>query len=72
MVKVVASVGLSMILATAAAAATTPAKPASDPSQRQYCIQIEPGTGSRVARTECRTKSEWKRLGVDVDDLLQK
>jgi hypothetical protein len=69
MVKLVAIVGLSMILATAAAAS---AKPSGGTSEPQYCIQFEAGTGSRVARTECRTKSEWKKLGVDVDDLLQK
>lgn len=27
-------------------------------------------TGSRVVKTECKTKSEWARDGVDVNDLM--
>jgi hypothetical protein len=40
--------------------------------EKSYCFQIEPLTGSRIMRTECRTKSEWARLGVDVDQELTK
>lgn len=41
----------------------TPAKT----SEVKYCLTIEAGTGSRLARSECRTKSQWARLGVNVD-----
>jgi hypothetical protein len=72
--KVLASVALSFILASAATAA-----PAGKQDSRQsgnaagqtYCIQTE-ATGSRHAKVECRTKEEWSRLGVDVDELLKK
>ena len=40
--------------------------------EKKYCIQFEPDTGSRVSPTECRTKKEWSRLGVQVDDLIKK
>ena len=27
-------------------------------------------TGSRVVKTECKTKAQWARDGVDVNDLM--
>lgn len=27
-------------------------------------------TGSRVVKTECKTKSQWAKEGVDVNDLM--
>ena len=68
-------VASSMTLAFASAAtAVAPAKDAQVKAQKQvqeptYCIATEPFTGSRVAKTECKTKEEWARDGVDVDKL---
>ena len=39
------------------------------PQEQKYCIEFKDDTGSHVNRRECRTKKEWKRLGIDVDDL---
>ena len=39
------------------------------PKEQVYCLEFKDDTGSHVSRRECRTKKEWKRLGVDVDDL---
>ena len=39
---------------------------------RKYCFKFNSDTGSRISRQECRTKKEWQRLGVDVDELLKK
>ena len=64
---------LSLALGTAsAAAADSTAKKAVARDQTKYCIQVEPSTGSRISTTECRTKTEWASLGVDVDELLAK
>jgi len=42
------------------------------PPERTYCLQYTQDTGSRINRTECRTKKDWERLGVDVDELIDK
>ena len=74
MAKLLATVGLSVILASGATAATTSKAPPTPPkSQEQtYCFQTEPATGSHISTQECHTKAEWKDLGIDVDELLKK
>ena len=37
--------------------------------QTKYCLAYEKTTGSRIERTECRTKAEWAEEGIDLDDL---
>lgn len=64
---------LSLALGTAsAAAADSTAKKTVARDQTKYCIQVEPTTGSRISTTECRTKAEWERVGVNLDELLAK
>jgi len=64
---------LGTILAAAPATAADPqgnsmdAKPAA--KEKTYCLQYALDTGSRINRVECKTKKDWQRLGVDVDDL---
>jgi len=71
MSKLVTTVVLSVILAsTTVANATDKTKSASKPADtKQYCLTFAGDTGSHLTRTECRTKKEWRQLGVDVDDL---
>jgi hypothetical protein len=71
MAKLVTAIGLSLILATTAASAAPSVKPDSKKqgSEQKYCLTYESETGSRLARMECRTKREWRLLGVDVDQL---
>ena len=61
--------------ATDATAASSPAalqKKAKKPaSEQKYCLQIEASTGTRVNRKECKTKSQWAREGVNVDELIR-
>ena len=38
--------------------------------QKKYCISYENIVGSRVTKTECKTKTEWAKEDVDVDQLL--
>ena len=70
MSKLMVSIGLGLVLvstaANAAPTATQAEKAAGDATQ--YGINFADDTGSHLTRTECRTKKEWKRLGVDVDN----
>lgn len=62
------------IAALAASSASAQSRPASasKPKETKFCIQYEKLTGSRIAETECKTKAQWKKEGVDVDDLRSK
>lgn len=76
---VMTMIGLgAMLTAVPAAAADSPASPASAKStkaaagkQATYCIQYEPDTGSRIAATECKSKAQWEKEGVNVDQLTK-
>jgi len=37
----------------------------------KYCVDQSPDetTGTRIYTHECRTKSEWAKRGVDIDEL---
>jgi hypothetical protein len=74
MSKVLATAVLSVILASSAADAATATKSTANPpvDTKQYCLTFADETGSHITRTECRTKKEWKQLGVDVDELSAK
>lgn len=66
-------VALSLILAVPASVAGAAAPPKSKAQdQQKYCFQYEQDTGSRINRVECKTKSEWAKLGVYVDDVAKK
>lgn len=66
---------LSIVVAsTAGVAASTPAEPskgqraeAEKNDATKYCLSYERMTGSRVESTLCKTKREWAREGVNVD-----
>ena len=47
------------------------AAPATAASDAKYCLDQNPdeATGSRIYTHECRTKSEWAKRGVDIDEL---
>lgn len=45
--------------------APTPA-PAGSPDS-QYCMRVEPITGSRLETVQCWTREQWTDAGVDVD-----
>jgi hypothetical protein len=74
MSKLLTTVGLGLVLAITTAAAAPAQKPASKPSsqpgdQQVYCLKLERMTGSNVDRSGCRTKAEWRKLGIDLDNL---
>jgi hypothetical protein len=40
--------------------------PPGSPATR-YCLRIEPIIGSRIETIRCKTRDEWARLEIDVD-----
>ena len=68
-------VAISMALIATPASAQNSATQKSDKDaavdQKKYCIQYDNIVGSRVARTQCKTKSEWAKERVDVDKMLK-
>jgi len=70
-------VAVSMILASATATAAPKTSQAKDQAastaasgqEVKYCMESEPFTGSKVIKTECKTKAEWAKEGVNVDQL---
>ena len=38
---------------------------------KKYCIEYEKVVGSRISPIACKTRSEWRSEGVDVDELLK-
>jgi hypothetical protein len=62
--------GLTLILAIASASAAPPTPSVTARAQAtKYCVRVEPFTGSRVTSTECKTREQWAKEGVNVDDL---
>ena len=63
---------LGMIVAASPVSATSPDRyplvaPAA-PAHAKYCLRIAPITGSRIETIQCRTREEWARIGLDVDE----
>ena len=71
-------IGLGTVaIAAAPAAAGTTSKaelkaPAAAVAQKEkkYCVQ-ETDTGTRLNSKECRTKAEWAREGVNIEEFVK-
>ena len=65
---------LSVPVSAAAPSADGGSKPAkaSAAKEKQYCIEYEASTGSRISGRECYTKKQWQALGVDIDKLTNR
>lgn len=66
----------AFVAAPAAAAGSQQSAPAKAPraatakgGEKKYCLVIDKVTGSRVEKTECKTKRQWAWDGVNVDEL---
>ena len=75
---IIAAALTALVAAPAAAAAaaagetqSTPAKQSKPAAQKsketKYCLTYEAITGSRTEKTECRTRAQWAKEGIDVD-----
>jgi hypothetical protein len=62
--------GLLSIITSTALGAASAAEPARDSGAAKYCVRLDSEPSTRVRRTECRTKADWKRLGIDIDEEL--
>ena len=77
MFKSLAIAASAIVIATAAPAAPSGGSKGQDKAQptgakeKRYCIAYEKVVGSRVTQTECKTKSEWARDRVDIDEMLK-
>ena len=59
------------LIATASQPSPGEAPPASlappgSPATR-YCLRVEPIIGSRIETIRCKTRDDWARLEIDVD-----
>lgn len=76
MAKTLIMIAMSLVLASSGSAGAAAGKPAANPgkpdSAVKYCLQYDAPTGSRISKTECKTKAEWIELGVDVEALARK
>ena len=66
---------LTALIATPAAAEDRQSAPAKESSaaakkakELKYCLTYEPITGSRTEKVECRTKAQWAKEGIDIDN----
>jgi hypothetical protein len=52
---------------------TAAAKPAAAAGAKgnKICIKVAPMTGSRFEKLECKTREDWARDGVDIDEMLK-
>lgn len=39
-------------------------------ADKKFCIK-DTVTGTRMKAQECRTKAEWTRAGIDIDEVLK-
>ena len=69
----IAALGLAVIASPAVGRtnAEQKAKQTSSADQKKYCIAYDNVVGSRVTRTECKTKADWAKERVDVDKLMK-
>ena len=68
MKKILFASAIVSLMAVPAAAQSAGKGRAADKEQ-VYCLQFSSETGSRISRLECKTKKEWQRLGIDLDEL---
>jgi hypothetical protein len=69
---------LGIVLATTSTTAVKSPAPGGAPAAaaaaagsaqvKKYCIKVEAFTGSRISKSECKSKADWAREGVDVDN----
>jgi len=66
------AVALSLIVAISPVSAANPEPTPTigaptAPADAEYCLRIEPYTGSNIETIQCNTREEWAYLGLDVD-----
>ena len=67
--KILAAFCATALMTVPAAAQQSAGKGREAGKAAVYCLQFSSDTGSRISRLECKTKKEWQRLGVELDEL---
>jgi hypothetical protein len=64
-------VALALMAAASPISATSPdpVAPTAPPGtpETEYCMKVDPATGSRIETIKCWTREQWAEQGVDVD-----
>lgn len=47
-------------------------KPAARSDETKYCLQYDDIVGSRISKSECLTREQWAKRGVELDDYLKR
>ena len=65
------TLSLGLIAAPAGASIDGAAAPGTkaQAQQKRYCLQFDNAVGTRISRTECKTKAQWAREGIEIDKL---
>lgn len=66
------ALGATPTVAQISANQTKTEKPAAQSDEKKYCLQYDDLVGSRITKSECRTKQDWAKRGVDLDEYLKK
>jgi hypothetical protein len=62
----------SLISGTALAAApNSSGQQKSQRAEKKYCLSYDNVVGSRLTRAECRTKAQWLREGIDINQMIK-
>lgn len=72
--QIIAAVGMALIAAPASAetvAAAVKSSKETAAKETKYCTK-EANTGTRMETKDCRTKAEWARDGVNIEDFVKK
>jgi len=76
MTPMLTAIASAMLLSSTAASTAPgdngqkPSKSARAPAQSapKYCIAYDDTTGSRVRQQECKTREQWAKQGVNIDE----
>lgn len=67
-IAVLAVSAIALPVSAAQGSADPKAAAQTSADQKKYCMQYEDTTGSRVRRSECKTKAQWAREGIEIDE----
>lgn len=74
--QIIAAIGMALMTVpasagTAAAAAAVKSSKDTAAKETKYCTK-EANTGTRLESKDCRTKAEWAREGINIEEFTKK
>lgn len=67
LIIILGSAAFAACATPAFAKTTAPGNPPAKADSQVYCVKFEITIGSRIAKTECKTKEAWLRDGIDIE-----